>query len=776
MAGPLPTPAASAQSSWSREKHHLACDSVLTEDSPRAVSPKGFQGRLWAPQATLLQAMLDVESRPFVRMYSSPNLLYREPCNPLLQISTARIAAEFSFGKTVLCIALVCASPRPQAYPRGINLCTMDSQSDSGPNHLAVEYSRAGNSNKYHYKVDGRGSLPQLTVRHRRLIPATLVVAAPSVISQWENCIRTFAPHLNFFTIENVKTLRSFHDMFQTRDMASIDLVLMKAGKVTSSFQVKGETVVKKGQRALTLALAKATEGHVWSRMIVDDFDTIRLASDDIFLPSLFTWVISATQRTTVVRPYFTAANTPEEFIRQNSSVPILSAASDRMFNAILKLHCSDDYVRNHINSTTVRFRRIVVEGGNAVGILLNLGVADDIVEMAAVGAVETAAERLGIKANNVGDIVARVLADQTSKYQKSIRVLDRVRRCRSAAIASRHPADDKDDVKDIRNTLKKGSNAEADELIATIGRISLPLTNALNSLEDWATRERETYGGRLQRMRDNVRQECCQACMVPIEDESYIVNCCQIVICGFCTIIDGGRAKRYIDRCPNCAAAVQAQKDLIYVGTDLELEDALSDKALLGDGDAGDDEAPESSSEDEEADEVEADKYAPWNGDARLRALLQLLDNDPVTATTDESTDPFVTGLLEGRVEKPMPPGHAHKYLIFTMHAESTRAIAAGLGRMGIPFLHLSGTRQKKDEAVRTFKAAEGANIMIATSSRDCAGLHLPEVTRLVLYHRHVDNNIAEQAVGRAQRVGREYSLEVIELMNEGEYHAFGG
>ena len=45
-----------------------------------------------------------------------------------------------------------------------------------------------------------------------------------------------------------------------------------------------------------------------------------------------------------------------------------------------------------------------------------------------------------------------------------------------------------------------------------------------------------------------------------------------------------------------------------------------------------------------------------------------------------------------------------------------------------------------------------------------------MPWVSTLVFYHRHRDQHIAKQSAGRAQRVGRAYSLEVIEILDETE------
>ena len=165
---------------------------------------------------------------------------------------------------------------------------------------------------------------------------------------------------------------------------------------------------------------------------------------------------------------------------------------------------------------------------------------------------------------------------------------------------------------------------------------------------------------------------------------------------------------------------------------------------------------------------------YTTWENEPRLRALLQLVRGDPVQSVSDAEIPPLVRGLLEGCREKPVPTNAPHRYLIFTMYGESTEQIAAAFSSLGVAFVLLRGTRRNKDKAVHDFKTGRVA-VMVATSSRDCAGLHLPEVTRLVFYHHHIDKDIARQSVGRAQRVHREYSLEVIELMTEGEAKRFG-
>jgi hypothetical protein len=750
-ATPPPSPrAAPAAPGWTEGARAVFGTHRLTAAAPRAPDPPGFVGRLWPPQATLLRAMLDLEAAPELPLVGDS-----EGDTARLRCESGRIAAEFSFGKTVLCVALVCAAPLPRERPRPLNFLLMAREART--NCLAVT-GPPGRGGAYLFKPQGRGAFPRLVLNHPRLYPATLVVAAPSVISQWEECIRAFAPGLAFCTIENVRTLRDFHARFHA-ERAAFDLVLLKAGKVTTTFRLPGEPPLPGRQRPLTAALAAATEGWVWGRMVVDDFDTIRLSTDDIFVPARFTWVVSATARSSNVGQDLVPAPTPAAFLRANSTLKLLGAALDDLFNRALKLQCAPEYVRDHITSTVAHFRRVVVAGGRAVGILQDLGVPAEVLEMAAAGALETAAEHLSIKVATLGELVEKVLEARTEKYRTAVRVLRRVAAARGAAVGGEGDRPAPEEVKAFRAALKGGDDAAAAAALGRVGGGGALIAQALRSLEEWAEKEKEEHGGRLHRMRENIREACCQACAVPIEDESYIVNCCQVVICGYCTLLREGGRCRYISRCPNCAQDVDVHKSLIYVGKDLDLEGGLADDEALFLRGGASPPPPEP-----------APPPAP-RAEPRLGALLQLLRGEPPDAVEDQrGLPPLVDGLLAGLREVPHPPGVPRKFLIFAMHPESTRHVLAALGAEGIPAVRLSGKRAEKNAAVARFKDPAGTDVMVATSSRDCAGLHLPEVSTLIFYNRHVDREVAKQAIGRAQRVGRAHSLEVIEIVSEGE------
>lgn len=741
----------------------------LTEDDPRAPNPPGFEGHLWRPQATLLQAMLDLEESGGVALPREQRCLAAEG---------GRIAAEFSFGKTVLCIALVCASPQPRPRPQPLNFMLMARPAEPpkkphreagaaplAPNCLVVAAHHPLTGRGYDYQPLGRGAFPELALHYAHTYPATLVIAAPSVITQWEAAVRRFAPGLRAFTIEGVSSLRSFEKTF--RAAPPYDLVFLKAGKVSTSFQSAGEPPPPGRQRPLTAALTAALRGWAWARLIVDDFDTLRLAMDDVYPPARFTWVISATQRSSSMRQGLVPASGPAGFLRHNARLALLGGALDGVLNAALRLQCSPAYVEAHIRTTVAHFRRVVLPGGKAVGILQDLGVPPEVLEMAAAGALGTASEQLGIRVESMKALVEKVLEARVGKYRRAVLVGERVAEARAAGRApgGGSPGPPALSAADLRLALKQGDEDVARAAIAAVDTGSKPVAQVLQSLEDWAEAEKAEHGGRLRRMREHLRDGCCPACAVPIEDDAYVLSCCQVVICGPCAFLERqGGGCRFIARCPHCAASVDPRTSLLYIGSDLDLAGGFPDDAALFSGPAAAPPEPPPAPLDEK--------------EVRLRTLIDLLREEPPAAALEDlkGLPPFVSGLLAGHRDVPRPPQVSPKFLVFAMHAESSDQITRALAAEGIAAARLAGKRGQKDAAVAQFRAAEGPAVLVATSSQDSAGLHLPEVSTVIFFNRHLDVEIAKQAIGRAQRVGREFSLEVVELVTRGELLALSG
>ena len=732
---------------WSAATHQLWASRLLTIDDPREPNPPDFKGELFPPQKTLLAAMLALEQNPYISI-EDPRC--PEEWMSTIQTRMGRISEKFSFGKTVLALALVCSRKNPTLLPDQQPILSYPHNSSHYGNRANVIVTKTGGS----YDPIGAGFLPEITVNYSKFLPITIVSAAANVISQWESETKKFT-RLRYFIIENVHSLREFESMYRSGNISTLDIVFVKAGRVTTNFTVNGENTNfgKAKNRSLFETLIRILEGVPVARLIIDDYDTLKLSNDDCFIPALFTWLISATRRQTSARAILrTGHTTIQDFFRANlmTSFPILGGALDDILNRVFSLHCTPEYVDEHINSTKMVFRRIYVRGGHAVTILRDLEVPEEIIEMVNADAIETAAQTLGIAAKSIGEVINRIVGIHLGKLQQANKVLERTK-----IVHQYH-----DDVKTFKNIIKDGS----DEEFYTFNNspvsknINTELVSCIKSLEEWAEEQLGKYGKTLNRMRDNIREGHCQCCMVPFEKEpAYVLSgCCQIIVCEPCITRTNATThkKSFIQRCPNCAQDVKIKTGLIRIGIELDIESALYniEPVIV----------------DLVSTPVEPDLLDTFNN-PKLKALIQLLQGNQIDSLHDIITTPYVEGLLDGKRNILWPEDKPNKFLIFTMHTESTRLIANTLESLGITFCILRGSRSQKDEAVRIIKDSN-VNIMLVTAAKDCGGLNLPFISHIVFYHRIIDRNVEAQMAARGQRLGREANLEIVTFINEFE------
>lgn len=732
---------------WSAATHQLWASRLLTIDDPREPNPPDFKGELFPPQKTLLAAMLALEQNPYISI-EDPRC--PEEWMSTIQTRMGRISEKFSFGKTVLALALVCSRKNPTLLPDQQPIMSYPHNSSHYGNRANVIVTKTGGS----YDPIGAGFLPEITVNYSKFLPITIVSAAANVISQWESETKKFT-RLRYFIIENVHSLREFENMYRSGNISTLDIVFVKAGRVTTNFTVNGENTNfgKAKNRSLFETLIRILEGVPVARLIIDDYDTLKLSNDDCFIPALFTWLISATRRQTSARAILrTGHTTIQDFFRANlmTSFPILGGALDDILNRVFSLHCTPEYVDEHINSTKMVFRRIYVRGGHAVTILRDLEVPEEIIEMVNADAIETAAQTLGIAAKSIGEVINRIVGIHLGKLQQANKVLERTK-----IVHQYH-----DDVKTFKNIIKDGS----DEEFYTFNNspvsknINTELVSCIKSLEEWAEEQLGKYGKTLNRMRDNIREGHCQCCMVPFEKEpAYVLSgCCQIIVCEPCITRTNATThkKSFIQRCPNCAQDVKIKTGLIRIGIELDIESALYniEPVIV----------------DLVSTPVEPDLLDTFNN-PKLKALIQLLQGNQIDSLHDIITTPYVEGLLDGKRNILWPEDKPNKFLIFTMHTESTRLIANTLESLGITFCILRGSRSQKDEAVRIIKDSN-VNIMLVTAAKDCGGLNLPFISHIVFYHRIIDRNVEAQMAARGQRLGREANLEIVTFINEFE------
>ena len=130
---------------------------------------------------------------------------------------------------------------------------------------------------------------------------------------------------LKYFIVEDKKTLTDFEKVYRAGGIEGYDMIFVKIGRVTSTFTIAGEPKQETKQRSLLAAFGMVLEGVTVARLVIDDFDPIKLSSDDYFIPASFTWTVSATRRKTNTGVRVQSAPnclhpTPQDFLRANHS------------------------------------------------------------------------------------------------------------------------------------------------------------------------------------------------------------------------------------------------------------------------------------------------------------------------------------------------------------------------------------------------------------------------------------------------------------------------
>jgi len=111
-------------------------------------------------------------------------------------------------------------------------------------------------------------------------------------------------------------------------------------------------------------------------------------------------------------------------------------------------------------------------------------------------------------------------------------------------------------------------------------------------------------------------------------------------------------------------------------------------------------------------------------------------------------------------------------KFLVFANFPQTFDKIKTELKKKSITYKILKGTTCLVQKTIDEFKEGKIRVIMLNAKFFG-AGMNLQMATHVVLYHRF-ESDLEEQVIGRAQRLGRTTSLNVIYLIHDNENSAF--
>lgn len=214
-------------------------------------------------------------------------------------------------------------------------------------------------------------------------------------------------------------------------------------------------------------------------------------------------------------------------------------------------------------------------------------------------------------------------------------------------------------------------------------------------------------------RIERNASSDCC-ICM----SEMVTPTLCRLCCANFCAncilrwVIDK-------NKCPCCRGGINPSQDLSTITAEVKVDETADDANRSG------------------MDRV-ADRTPPENGRTRPQALADI-------------------------IEEVVASGPNYKLLLFGGYLSVIDEIKTVIEDFNINWASLRGTAAAKYKTVQDFRNGN-INCLIINNEIDSAGIHVPETTHTLIYHR-VNANVRTQLIGRAQRIGRTEPLTLYEL-----------
>ena len=442
-----------------------------------------------------------------------------------------------------------------------------------------------------------------------------------------------------------------------------------------------------------------------------------------------------------------------------------MSNRSVRKSNVQRTLYSRFKFVENSTNVTIVNQYKYVYKNPDDNFIRLIGAVGDEgahaIMEMLNGDAINTAADTIGIHTNSIADIFQRVLDNKYDDYIKSGEILNVIKNVRAMLPdLPRHPMNKSHSVTKL--TVLKSKIKSGTITLNQIKYYSGAFEEMVNELHRESVVKLEESGKSISRVIDNAKEGMCQICCMPLDSiDTFIVKCCGIILCADCGVL-GTNLKQGYDRkenknavvgsCANCKAAINMQRDFIFLDKDFSIESIISAK--------GTETAPKIAPV-----EIVTDSEIK---NPKLRALLSIIKGEYIADKIP--CDIKIERLLSGVRDI---PAVGKKVVVFASFNETLQLIENFLCEQGIDYLRLKGNNNEMAETIKLFRTT--ANVLLINSSHHCAGINIEFCDHMVLFHHIMDSNVIGQVVARGQRMMRKSNLQLHFLQYKNEEYITG-
>lgn len=694
---------------------------------------------LWPNQELDLAAILDIENKRYLVLPNSNKILNNNftslsTHNIVVETKGCVLASKLGSGKTITILALILTKPIPTFIRQ----------------HVSTRYT----SSKLHERYND-GFKTEIHIRFNKILRPNVIIVRKGIILQWLHAINTFT-NLSVLVIADKYDLKEFENIYKKGRVNEYDIILVKAGQISSKFDQDSNNQTK----SIMGILSNICLGCIWSRIIYDDYDKLDLPYDAHILNGGFNIFISSTKNRCVTIKN-SKYNNIEDILRSYIYFNIKDLYEDIILYSNFCVKTSSIFVDKCLNLPKIKFFKYIYANpsDNYIRLIGNMGEDAKIIsEMINGDAIDTAAQALGIKSYNVCDIFQKILNKQYDSFIKSnnsITLIDNIKKLDKHEFKSYS----NEEINKIIKCIKKGKNPK-------INYVSNKLIECLDEiLADCITIRNESSNA-INRVKENIKEGECQVCCNNLSDcqAVFIIRCCGIILCDECGMKGTQIKKSYNNNtfkgvCPNCRADINPKIDLIYVDKDFNINKFLETNI------------PENEIDEEPLEKITEQPEDKVNlsdviKNPKLKALLDIIQNK--RPENIQNIEVNMSNLIHGSEYKDNDNQHK-KILIFANFSETIEIINEFLHKYKIKFHKLQGNYRQLFDTINVFQHDDTVALLI-NSTNNCAGMNIQFASDLIFFHKIMDMSIYGQVLGRIQRPGRISSALVHYLLYQNE------
>lgn len=689
---------------------------------------------LFQHQIKDIDAMLQLENRRCVVYGNDKDILY----------TNAGVLSEpYGSGKTFIIMGLIACCPIPKQY---IDTHVLNM---SGDDKKSIQ-------DKYDKKYIKNTSCVQINRKFKNIVKPALIFCSSSVAIQWGKTLDEYS-NLKYMIITDVFGIKRLYNML-IEDFSKIneyDAIIVKNKVITGEFNYSGYVESHNNTKTRyiinIISNISINLGITWSRLILDDFDTIysNYISQNSgvvncsLISALFTWVVSGSSIVAYLNTSFNNYTSMQKLLDYNN-FNFRLIYNNKFLWSIFNISCSKTFTEACVSIGKPEFKLSMFKNPNdsIINLIGELG-NDNIVEMLNGDALETAAETAGIKSTKVCDIFEKILGDNYSIYSEAVAILNFIS-SNSKYYLLPKPSDCENNNKPVY-TMKNLINRDPIEY-------SFPnLDKMFKDTYDKYNKAKHDSGIALERVKDKIRDGVCAVCDEEItEVENTIISkCCGVLLCGHCGVVTSLNRRK----CANCTTHLEVN-DVIFIGEGFNLDKIVQDDI------------------DYEHDRVI--NTEPEYLKTKIDVLIDLINGD-TNYPTKIVYPKLNQKILMGTTDLPEASVGEKSFVVFASYEESLDAIKKEFDKNNISYIRLRGTAKDMSDTVDEFNKSN-VKVLLLNTSKHCAGLNLQKATDLVFMHKVIDPNFEGQAIGRLQRCYRKYKAHIWYLLynNELEYFSF--